>query len=106
MNQQWTTGVFTTTPAFAAIQRHVCVLEAGTNRLIAICGSIESPESVVLAQLFAATPELRASGEAIHQHLLVFGSIKRDSAAGQELFNNLHRALQKAQGHEETGGVA
>jgi hypothetical protein len=104
MNQAWTAGVFTTTPAFASIHRHVCVLETGTNRLIAVCGSLEIPESVVLAHLLSAAPELHEVGGSIYQHLLTNGTLKRDTAFGREVMGKLWSALQKADGIEETKG--
>jgi hypothetical protein len=54
----WTTGVYTITPAFITHNRHAAVCDEETSQLIAVVGPLSEPNNTELAILIAATPKM------------------------------------------------
>lgn len=89
-------GVYETTPAFQAIQQHSCVCYADDLGLVAVTGPADDPESQRLAELLAASPQLRA--ELIKAESFIAGFEDDDSQEGiAELLSGIRAALAKTE---------
>lgn len=61
-------GFYVPTVDFLAIQEHTAVMDADTQRLVAVTGPAQNSESLAFARLFAAAPVMLEALEAMEEY--------------------------------------